>query len=259
MTSIGSGRVGGQDRRDRRGRGVPGIASIARASASVVVAVLAVGCSSAGETPAATAQTAKLHGSGSRDHGDGNVLRYRLDGLSDHRRGSWQINTTSSGAPGGSVTRHVEGRTYQQLAGQPSWFAPPAAAAALQAATPNIADPWGLLKQMNEYGSVRRIGSVTVKGVTTTHSRWTRDTRRSLARIPAKYRMLFDPAHQSRDTADVWTDRNGVAVRITTRSEGGDGTSTETVDYTDFGTPVRITPPPPSQIESTPNPAQLRP
>jgi hypothetical protein len=117
--------------------------------------------------------------------------------------------------------------------------------------------PAGLLASLTAVASrVQDLGPATVGGVPVTHYRLTLDPAKagSLGRGhgPARLGPIFAAPGMSRPRVDVWADGQRVVRRITfavaflpgAPPGAGRFQLTETVDYYDFGVPVRVSPPP---------------
>ena len=109
-------------------------------------------------------------------------------------------------------------------------------------------------------GSLETVGhDVDVGGVTTTHYRFTIDIADALDKASGVTRAQLQALKkQGLDTipADVWLDEAGVARKVRYELElppgatggGGRAKVTVTMELTDFGLPVHVTPPPSGQV-----------
>jgi len=118
-----------------------------------------------------------------------------------------------------------------------------------------LTNPTGLLKFLTGAGTdVHRVGSEEVRGTATTHYEGTLDLQKVVDQAPpaeqADLQVLLDFMHEEEPTTvpfGLWVDSSGVAHRL--RIEHGQDMSV-LVEYYDFGIPVEITPPAPSEIMS---------
>ncbi len=128
------------------------------------------------------------------------------------------------------------------------------------------ATPADLLSLISGAATSRKnLGTATIGGVRTTHYHLTVDLARAISRArPAaagRLRGLAALLSTASVPADVWVDGTGLVRRIQVKlaglpvkpgrpaSAGGSRFSvTETVSYSDFGVPVRVTAPPAGQV-----------
>jgi hypothetical protein len=112
-------------------------------------------------------------------------------------------------------------------------------------------------------GSERVLGTTRVRGVLTTEYQVNIDPAKMAAKVPAPERASFRQFTQSLGKGaipvDVWVDgQNQVRqVRLSLHMPDGAGLPgnarlTETLDFYDFGVPVRVSAPPASQVASMP-------
>jgi hypothetical protein len=126
------------------------------------------------------------------------------------------------------------------------------------------ADPADLLASLTAVSSsVTRLGTSTVRGVPVTGFRVSIDPAKAAARVPGAERAGFLEFVKSLGTGaipvDVWVDGQNLVRRVTfsLNEPGGMGAQTgarltESVDFYDFGVPVRISAPPAAQVASEP-------
>jgi hypothetical protein len=119
-----------------------------------------------------------------------------------------------------------------------------------------LSNPTGLLKFLTGAGKdVREVGSEEVHGSRTIHYEGTLDLQKVVDQTPAAARAelqdLLEFMREDEPTTvpfGLWVDSGGVAHRLRMdQSQGG----SVLVEYYDFGIPVEITPPAPSEIVST--------
>lgn len=125
-------------------------------------------------------------------------------------------------------------------------------------------DPGDLLSSLKASSSaVTKLGSATVRGVPATEYRLAIDPAKAAARIPAWRRPGFRAFTRSLGAAtvpvDVWVDEQNLVrqFRISLHPPKSTGAPagariTQTVDFYDFGVPVRVTAPPASAVASFP-------
>jgi hypothetical protein len=118
-----------------------------------------------------------------------------------------------------------------------------------------LSNPTGLLKFLRGAGNdVHEVGSEEIRATRTTHYEGTLDLQKVVDQAPvgdrADLQVLLDFMREDEPTMvpfGLWVDSGGVAHRL--RIDQGQGMSM-LVEYYDFGIPVEITPPPPSEIIS---------
>ena len=133
---------------------------------------------------------------------------------------------------------------------------------ALAGGDPSSADPTEALALLGATSPPTDVGRDTVRGVTCRHYRTTVDLAKVVSALPADTRdelAAVGKAFESRTfPVDVWIDDAGrlrkmtFTARLTPASVGASSgaapTMTETVEYFDFGTPVRLSLPPAGQV-----------
>jgi hypothetical protein len=129
------------------------------------------------------------------------------------------------------------------------------------------AEQLGYLQGVSD--SVEEVGTEEVRGAPATHYRATADLEKAAAQQGAQQnaqiRQAYDNIEQQLGTStlpiDAWLDDQGRVVRLETNmpmpvpagsssqyaGESGEGQSTLTEEYYDFGTPVSVEPPPEDQ------------
>ncbi len=104
------------------------------------------------------------------------------------------------------------------------------------------------------------LGPAVVAGRPTTHYRLTVDLRRVAARTDVALRPALEKLVQQeirlQGTADlpmqVWIDRQGRLSRLTYTLATAEGRMAVAIGLSDFGVPVRVSPPPPADIATLP-------
>ena len=108
---------------------------------------------------------------------------------------------------------------------------------------------------------VRKVGTDTVRGTSTTHYHLTLDLTKAASKLPASARSSFlqglSALGSTKVPSDVWVDGDGRLRRLTLQfaisPQQGAGTGgtihlAETIELYDFGVAVHVTPPPASQV-----------
>lgn len=117
-------------------------------------------------------------------------------------------------------------------------------------------DPAVQTKMFTGSSDVRRVGSETIDGVKTTHYVGTVGISDALSQLDAQARAKaekFLPEDGQNDTVklafDVWIDGDNLPRKVSTKvANAKDENSTLTVVYRDYGKPVNVTAPPPSDV-----------
>jgi hypothetical protein len=123
-------------------------------------------------------------------------------------------------------------------------------------------DPGDLLASLTAVSSsVTSLGPTTIRGVKVTGFRVDIDPAKAAARIPSReragFREFIGALGSGRIPVDVWVDSQNLVrrVKLSLHLPDGEGASAKTqmvevTDFYDFGVPVRVSPPPASQIAS---------
>jgi len=193
-------------------------------------------------------------------------------GRIDLTTGAMELGFTYSGSPGfNGLTAHelyAGGRLYLWIP-QVATVLPGKAWVELPAgklpSTPAGAgnDPAGILRVLEEQGArVTPIGAASLDGEATEGYAVTLDTAAVRSRVgraslsaAVRQAALGYVRHGRRLDLDVWIDHSGQLRRITEQVSlpfptVPDAAATVTVDFVDFGAPVSIPPPTPSQVAS---------
>lgn len=124
------------------------------------------------------------------------------------------------------------------------------------------ADPADLLASLTAVsGSVRKLGTATIRGVPVTQYLVNTDLAKAAARLPGWERASFREFSQSLGTGtvpvNVWVDSHRLVRRMreALHMPSGLGTPagavvTQTTDFYDFGVPVRVSAPPAADVAS---------
>ncbi|MGH3171456.1 MAG: hypothetical protein ACRDN0_37045 [Trebonia sp.] len=130
------------------------------------------------------------------------------------------------------------------------------------------ASPAGILAMLTAVsGSVRKLGTSTVRGVPVTEFQVNVDTAKAAARMPSADRGSFQAMMSAfgggEIPVDVWVDNQNlvrqlrISLRVPASVPGAQGMGApqgsvyiETTDFYDFGVEVRVTAPPASQVAS---------
>lgn len=112
-------------------------------------------------------------------------------------------------------------------------------------------DPTKALQLLQSVGSVSKVGTATVDGVGTTEYSGTIDVQKAVAALGPAGSKLLGQSKVATIPVDVWIGGDGLVRRMhTTLSASVHGMQTVsdlTLDLSDFGTQVTITPPPAGQ------------
>ena len=123
-------------------------------------------------------------------------------------------------------------------------------------------DPADLLASLTAVSSsVTSLGPATIRGVKVTGFRVDIDPAKAVAQLPgwerAGFRAFISSLGPGPIPVDVWVDSQNLVrqVKLSLHLPGGQGTPASThlvevTDFYDFGVPVRVSPPPASQIVS---------
>ena len=117
----------------------------------------------------------------------------------------------------------------------------------------NQNNPADMLKALKTVGSSRVVGHEDIGGAPTTHYQATIDLSKAADRIPDKQtvtalKQLFAQAGVSSMPIDVWIDRVGRVRRESLNMSTSEYSMQMTLEFTRFGVPVDITPPPADQV-----------
>jgi len=132
----------------------------------------------------------------------------------------------------------------------------------LNPALSSSSDPSQALKfLLGASNDVKKIGTDTVRGTSTTHYRLTLDLSKAAAKLSSAqartFRQALSQFGSTTVPADVWVDGQGRLRRISLQLSVTPRTGTaagqtvhlsETIEFYDFGTSVNVTPPPASQV-----------
>lgn len=118
-------------------------------------------------------------------------------------------------------------------------------------------DPRLTLKMFSDVGTLKQVGTETINGVAATHYSVTVELAKVAQQHPELAEVLNLLIKQGMKTQDVqlWVDNQKRPVRIVTSAQfpnpvkpGSKLSSTQTVDFTDWGAPVTIQAPPADQV-----------
>ena len=116
---------------------------------------------------------------------------------------------------------------------------------------------WPLDALFGARDDVIEVGVDTIRDISTTHFRVTVDLVNADELLPSGIVMPEGPLRRLRDLpTEVWLDASGLARRIAIQNAAGNRQVWQVVEFWDFGIPVTIAPPDPSQI-TTPDTADL--
>ena len=163
----------------------------------------------------------------------------------------------------------IPGGAYGPLPRGKSWIAVDAGTSGDLGSSPlgpfaGGADPADLLASLTAISSsVTDLGATTIRGVPVTGFRVNIDPAKAAARVPRQERASFRGFAGSLGPGvipvDVWVDSQNLVrrVQLTLRVQGGMGAPGRarfvlTIDFYDFGVPVRVSAPPAAQVASVP-------
>lgn len=112
--------------------------------------------------------------------------------------------------------------------------------------------PSQYIEQLEASGDVHAVGTETVNGIETTHYSGSVSLEESLSHYTAAMRQQLEPIMKQAGFTgtgiDVWLDDKGLVRRVHSSAEGGKNTFTLSMDVLDYGVPIDVTPPPPSEV-----------
>jgi hypothetical protein len=243
-------------------------------SAPVATGVRAAKLIAASADKAAAAKTARISGAVTVEAG-GKRTTLPIEGALDFGTGAFEFGYDLSqlGLPGAGSSkiqaRMVDGVMYLSfgdlagkageqlgaLLGGKGWVKLDLGSLGLGSASASgglsDANPGGTLDALRGAGAVERVGTDTVRGVSTTHYHATVDPQQALDKAPP---ALRDKVKQGLDQlggpipVDVWIDGDGQARKITTDIDAKDTLVSTSIEYFDFGTKVDVTAPPADDV-----------
>lgn len=117
----------------------------------------------------------------------------------------------------------------------------------------NQSNPADMLKALKGVGTSHKIGTENIGGAPTTHYRADIDPNKAADRMPDKksadaVKQLFQSSGVSSVPVDVWIDRAGRVRRESMKFSTSEMSMDMTIEFTRFGVPVDVTPPPADQV-----------
>jgi outer membrane lipoprotein-sorting protein len=107
-------------------------------------------------------------------------------------------------------------------------------------------------KMLTASKDVRTVGTETVNGIKTTHYTGSITISEALAKLDAKARQqlekVYDQAGADKINFDLWADDQQLPRKLTTRLAIPQATTSSTIVYEDYGTPVHVSAPPADQV-----------
>jgi outer membrane lipoprotein-sorting protein len=107
-------------------------------------------------------------------------------------------------------------------------------------------------KMLTASKDVRKVGTETVNGVKTTHYTGSITISEALAKLDAKARQqlqkVYNQAGADKINFDLWADDQQLPRKLTTRLAIPQATTSSTIVYEDYGTPVHVSAPPADQV-----------
>ncbi len=203
----------------------------------------------------------------------GQTIPLSGNGVMDMRglRGRMTINTQVPGAGQVSIEELIDGTTFYvkvpqmaRVAGGKQWMKLDLAAlgkaegvdlsGALQGGQNNPADMLGALKGV---GASRKVGEEAIGGALTTHYHADIDLQKAVeavgdAKTAGALKQVYEQSGIKTMPVDVWIDRSGRVRREQLAMSFGSGAEQAgvdmTIDFTRFGVPLDVTPPPADQV-----------
>jgi hypothetical protein len=112
-------------------------------------------------------------------------------------------------------------------------------------------DPTKALQMLESVGNVSKAGTATIDGVDTTEYSGTIDVQKAAAALGPEVEKVLAQSSITTIPVDVWIGSDGLVRRmhdtISYTENGMQATTDLTLDLTDFGTQVTVTPPPADQ------------
>jgi hypothetical protein len=186
----------------------------------------------------------------------------------DHNRGILRMRVAGGTVPQmtGELTQIIDGNViytrWPALTGDDHWLKMDLDAVAGQTGSPGLnsqSDPSLMLEWLRgASASITRVGEEDVRGTATTHYRAAVDLRQIADTAPADQRealrasidQLVAQTGASTMPMEVWIDGDGVARRVAVKFEFSQSSAASMemrMEFYDFGSDVRVTPPPPRQ------------
>jgi hypothetical protein len=107
-------------------------------------------------------------------------------------------------------------------------------------------------KMLTASKDVKQVGTETINGIKTTHYTGSITVAEALAKLDAKTRAqvktLYQQAGATRINFDLWADGQQLPRKLTTKVNIPQGSTTDTIVYEDYGTPVTVSAPPADQV-----------
>jgi type II secretory pathway pseudopilin PulG len=117
----------------------------------------------------------------------------------------------------------------------------------------NQQNPGDMLKALKGVSDSKVVGHESIRGADTTHYHAEVDLKKAVERVATdegaqQFSQMADSIGVSSLPVDVWIDGNGRVARQTVKFSSTQFTMDFTIDYTQFGVAVDVTPPPDDQV-----------
>ncbi|HEU5158782.1 MAG TPA: hypothetical protein VFU43_17420 [Streptosporangiaceae bacterium] len=107
-------------------------------------------------------------------------------------------------------------------------------------------------KMLTASKDVKQVGTETINGVKTTHYAGSITVSEAMAKLDAKTRQqlrkVYEQAGATKIFFDLWADGQQLPRKLTTKLAIPQGNTTNTIIYTDYGSPVNVSAPPADQV-----------
>lgn len=107
-------------------------------------------------------------------------------------------------------------------------------------------------KMLTASKDVREVGSETINGVKTTHYTGSITVAEAMAKLDAKTRAqlkkVYEQVGATKINFDLWADGQQLPRKLTTKINIPQGTTSNTIIYEDYGSPVNVSAPPAGQV-----------
>jgi type II secretory pathway pseudopilin PulG len=118
----------------------------------------------------------------------------------------------------------------------------------------NQQNPGDMLEALKGVSDSKVVGHESIRGANTTHYHADVDLKKAVEQVATdkegaeRFRQMADSIGVSSVPVDVWIDGTGRVARQTTKFSSTQFSMDFTIDYTRFGVPVDVTPPPDDQV-----------
>jgi hypothetical protein len=114
----------------------------------------------------------------------------------------------------------------------------------------NQQNPGDMLQALKGVGESSEVGHETIRGGDTTHYHADIDMKKAIDQVSHDERLeqMLQSTGLSTMPVDVWIDGSGRVARQSMKFSASGVSMDMTIDYTRFGVPVDVTPPPADQV-----------